>query len=514
MTSVSPASATADSAQLERLHYRRQFLLGPEFVANFPDWIRLEISPRLKLSAHPDLEVAQFTAEDGSITLLGFIFDAAQPHATPQDILQRLWQLREQPEALRRQTDDLGGRWVLVIRHGQQCWLVHDATGARQVCHMRLGNALICASQPGLIAELHELVIDPAAQDFVRARGDSDLDVYWLPGNRTLYREVRVLLPNHVLDLQNGQIQRRWPTEPLPKGNHADVLARSLATLKGFMAAAQRRRGGLSVPMTAGWDSRLVLAMSRPAASDLHCYTLIYPNQSRHNRDVAVPARLLRRLGLKHDLIEYPRSVDPAFRAVCQRSTYSGHTAFCADSQSLRTLYPAERLCLTGDVAEIVKCHYRLGPEHTGPLTAADLARLCGLPLHPFAIEALDEWLAGVPTNCAIDPLDLFCWEQMAGRWQALIRAEYDIVQESFAPLNCRSLLTDMLTLDESLRRAPSFVLLRELIEQLWPETLSEPVNPPEKTGLTIRLLRILGKLNVYRLIPVGIKDRLRRLVL
>jgi hypothetical protein len=513
MTSVSPASVATDPAQLARLHYRRQFFLGPEFVANFPGWKQLEISPSLKLSAHPDLEVAQFTAEDGSITLLGFIFDAEQPQAAPQDILQRLWQWRDQPETLRRQTDALGGRWVLVIRHGQQCWLLHDATGARQVCYTRLGNALICASQPGLIAELHKLVIDPAAQDFVRARGDSDLDVYWLPGNRTLYREVRVLLPNHVLDLQTGQVQRFWPNEPLPKGNHADVLARSLATLKGFMAAAQRRSGGLSVPMTAGWDSRLVLAMSRPAASDLHCYTLIYPNQSRQNRDVAVPARLLRRLGLQHHLIEYPRNVDPAFRAVCQRSTYSGHTAFCADSQSLHKIYPADRLCLTGDVAEIVKCHYRLGPEHTGPLTAADLAGLCGLPLHPFALEALQEWLAGVPENCVIHPLDLFCWEQMAGRWQTLIRAEYDIVQESFAPLNSRALLADMLTLDERVRRAPSFVLLRELIEQLWPETLAEPVNPPEKTGLKVQVIKAIGKLNVYRLIPVGIKDRLRRFV-
>jgi hypothetical protein len=170
-------------------------------------------------------------------------------------------------------------------------------------------------------------------------------------------------------------------------------------------------------------------------------------------------------------------------------------------------------LCLTGDVAEIVKCHFRLGPEHSGPVTPADLAKLLGLPQHPFALEALQEWQAGAPADGPIHLLDLLCWEQMAGRWQAMIRSEYDVVQESFAPLNCRTLLVEMLTLDESLRKSPTFLYFSELIRGLWPQTLSEPINPPERVGLKSRVIRAVGRLKLQRLIPAGFREQLRRLV-
>lgn len=502
---------TIDS--MDKLIYRRQFLLAGQHIAGFPDWVRLDITPQLKLSVHPELEVEQHRYGADSITLLGFIFDAARPDATAADILRDLWALRADPQALRRDTDRLGGRWIIVVQHAGRAWLFNDATGARHICHARIDGAVVCSSQAGLIAELHQLQIDPAAQDFVRARGDSDLDVYWLPGDRTLYREVRALLPNHVLDLQSGAVVRDWPGAPLPVLDHASVLARSQQTLRGFLAAAHRRGGGLSVPMTAGWDSRLVLAMCQPHAADLYCYTLIYPNQSRANRDVAVPARLLRKLGLTHHVISYPHTVDPALRALCRRNNVSGNDAFCADTQILREVYPDGMLCLTGDVAEIVKCHFRLGPDHSGPVTPADLARLLGLPQHPFALEALRDWQAGAPADGPVHLLDLLCWEQMAGRWQAMIRSEYDVVQESFAPLNCRTLLVEMLTIDESLRKSPTFLFFAELIRGLWPETLGEPINPPERVGLKSRVMRAVGRFGLQRLIPPGIKNQLRRLV-
>jgi hypothetical protein len=101
----------------------------------------------------------------------------------------------------------------------------------------------------------------------------------------------------------------------------------------------------------------------------------------------------------------------------------------------------------------------------------------------------------------------------MAGRWQAMIRSEYDVVQESFAPLNCRTLLVEMLTLDESLRKSPTFLFFAELIRGLWAETLSEPINPPERVGLKSRVIRAANRFGLQRLIPPGIKEQLRRLM-
>ncbi|MEY8689366.1 MAG: hypothetical protein AB9M53_05750, partial [Leptothrix sp. (in: b-proteobacteria)] len=149
---------------MDKLIYRRQFLLAAQHIAGFPDWVRLDITPQLKLSVHPELEVEQHRDGADSITLLGFIFDAARPDATGADILRDLWALRADPQALRRDTDRLGGRWIIVVQHAGRTWLFNDATGARHICHARIDGAVVCASQAGLIAELHQLQIDPAAQ--------------------------------------------------------------------------------------------------------------------------------------------------------------------------------------------------------------------------------------------------------------------------------------------------------------------------------------------------------------
>ena len=265
--------------------------------------------------------------------------------------------------------------------------------------------------------------------------------------------------------------------------------------------------------MTAGWDSRLALALARPWASDLRCYTLAYP-QAAGSRDVRVPARLLRRLGLRHEVLRYPRDVDPRLRALAKQRVESGNDAYCADVQAIYERIEPGRVCVTGDAAEIVKCHFRREAP-SAPPTPADLAQFCGMPPHPFALQAFGEWLADArPANLPIE--DLFCWEQQAGRWQARIRAEYDLVQESFAPLNCRALLQTMLGVDETLRRRPDFLLLRELIAAAWPDTLQEPINPPERPGLRGRVLgavRALARLRVLRLVPPALRRRAGRLL-
>jgi hypothetical protein len=167
--------------------------------------------------------------------------------------------------------------------------------------------------------------------------------------------------------------------------------------------------------------------------------------------------------------------------------------------------YPRNRVCITGDVAEIVKCFYRLPKLKGGGVSAQDLADLCRIGNHPFLIKAFEKWLSGSDSH-NVHLLDLFCWEQMAGRWQAMIRAQYDIVQESFAPFNCRSLLVTMLSVDEGCRRPPQHEFLKELIENFWKDVLSVPINPPEKMRAKTFAIGILKKLRIYQFVPEAIK--------
>ena len=488
---------------LERLRFRRQFFLGPGFIEGFPEWTRMNIGTAHCLTVHPDLETCQASDNNKSITLLGFICDPNNPQASNLDILRMLVRKLEGCGDFWKHTGELGGRWILVANDGAETIVFTDAAGLRSLYYSQSLKTTFCSSQPGLIAKTLNLSMDGDALAYINSRELDDQEVYWLPGDASMYREVRALLPNHYLNLRTGETHRFWPDADVKALSHQEAVTESARLLRGLMASA-RQRFGLALSLTAGWDSRMMLALSRDMIRDLYCFTLTYPH-SEDSRDVTVPAQLLKKLGVRHFLIRYPEYADAGFQAIYQQNIAAANTAYCADAQGMYDQYPQNLVCITGDVAEIVKCYYRLGPHKVNDVSAEDLASLCGIGTHPFLIRAFERWLSASESR-NVHVLDLFCWEQIAGRKQALIRAQYDIAHESFAPFNCRSLFQTMLSVDETSRRPPEHRLLRELIEQVWPEVLLVPINPPEKVHTRNLVVGTLKRLRLYQFVPQSAK--------
>jgi hypothetical protein len=106
-----------------------------------------------------------------------------------------------------------------------------------------------------------------------------------------------------------------------------------------------------------------------------------------------------------------------------------------------------------------------------------------------MAIKEFDNWLEGAKPACeasGLNILDLFHWESRAGRWVAAAFSEYDIAHESFTPYNNRYLNTVLLGISEKHRRNRMWYVGLKIIDLLWPEVLSEPINPPEKPSKQI----------------------------
>lgn len=508
---ISPRTAVEPST--DQLLFRRQFLLSTEASHVLPNSNSVLVAGRYHLSAHKDLELTHIQGEEKSLTLLGFMLDPDLSEATNEQILRRLIEATAQCRDLFILTETLGGRWALIAHDGIETMVMHDATGQRHVhfTHDPSSGTVMCASKPGIMVEQLDLTMDPNAVDFIQSRNTDDYEIYWMPGDSSLFTEIKALLPNHALFLSNGKCERFWPPSLPPLADHASVFAECLRLIQGQFDSA-RRRYSLAIPMTAGWDSRLVLALNQKFARDLYAFTLVYPHLPTQSRDVAVPKRLLAKLGITHDVIPYPKYLDQKLKEIYRRSNVSANDAYCGDIQALHDHYPGKRVCVTGDAAEIVKCYYERHRPESEPISAIELAEFSRLGTHPFVIQAFERWLedAGDPP---IDLLDLFCWEQMSGRWQAKIRSEYDLVQESFSPLNNRRLLRIMLTIDPQMRRSPDFKLFAELIETLWPEVLSEPINPPEFVSRKRRLLNVLKKSGALQMVPESVKRRAKSLL-
>jgi hypothetical protein len=500
-------------AGLVPLLQRRQFCLSSAPSSLIPSARQVRIADRWWLASHTDLELTHLARDGRSLTLLGYLLDPEDPAARNADILERLLPRLGRCADVIAPTFRLGGRWVLVAHDGTRTLVFHDAAALRAIYYVAGPNGsqtARCASEPGLLARASGLSPDPEALAYLRTRGDSDNEVYWMPGDTSPYAGIRALLPNHALDLETGVAARYWPVAPVPEVGFEQALAESARLLRGQLDAASRR-WPLSISMTAGWDSRLMLALCRDVARDLFAFTLRYRDQYSTFPDVGVPARLLPRLGIRHHVIEYPARIDPDVKAVARLNSGALGSAYSPDTQALLEAHPADRVCVTGDVAEVVKAHYRVDGVPDGDLTAGHLARLLKIGDGPFARRAMEGWLASAPRPSPVPLLDLFCWEQMAGRWQARIRSEHDTALESLSPLNCRLLLATMLGVEEARRQRPGFELLSALIRELWPETLSEPINPPEVKTIRHRLVSVAASLGITKLVPRSAKDGLKR---
>ena len=478
----------------ERLLFRRQFVLGPRFLEGYPSWRRTELGSSLRLTSHPDLPVTRASGTDVSMVLIGYLLDPFHPADRDSDILGRLLRRMEEGgnrESLIRLTYPYGGRWILIVEAGQDCWLFTDPCGHRSVFFTVDPQPLWCASQPSMLAELLGLSMDRDALRFFHRYRRRDFQYCW-PGDTSPYNEIRHLRPNHTLDLRTRASRRFWPRGDLTPRPTEDVVRENAQLLQGIIEGASRRFA-LSLGLTAGRDTRTLLAGSRAIRHGLYCFTSMYWDLSWNSPDVRVPARLLPGLGMSHHVVVCPARMDRDFGRVFRRNVATAHDCYGPVVQGDYEGQPRNLVCMVGYAAPIFSVPYRHRLQRWRPQT--DLGHIdvetleyCTYREDPFSRAAIGRWLSNVPPS-NLHVLDLFYWEEREGNWEAMGLAEWDLARESFAPFNCRQFLVNALSIPEKDRKRPLYPFHESLMRHMWPEVLSEPLNPPDEgAGLSVAI--------------------------
>lgn len=467
--------------------YRNQFVLGPHWPEALADWKGHEIAGGRWLVAHPELPIARAVQNDRALTLIGFMLDPGDPDAGDDRILARLLERCDSLAPLLAATADLGGRWLLVAEYGERAYLITDALGLRHALYTQEPDAAgpWVMSQAGLAAQLLGLAPDEQAEAFldsyvVRAARP---EYYW-PGTSTPLRGLRHLLPNHYLDLGSGEVKRYWPAQPLPSCSPDEAAERVAALMSGLLRAAAARFD-LVLSITAGIDSRLVLAAARAIPGRFSCITVRQTKMADHSADIEVPARLLARLGLAHEVVRASAGMSADFSWTFKRNVLLAHDPYGPDAEAILRRFGRAKVAVTGSGAEVARCAFRakFPLSDWRSITPKQLAWLEAMS-HPYAVRCFSEWLEGAGTPPGLKLLDLFEWEQGQGNWLAMSQLEFDAAwRDIFTPYNCRALLVTMLGVEERYRRSPDYALFRSAAARLWPEVLSEPVNPHKRTG-------------------------------
>lgn len=361
----------------------------------------------------------------------------------------------------------LGGAYLFVLDHAGVHRVYLDAGGSMSAVFDP--ERRLCAATTGLLLDEQEYTerFRQDLFDYLRIIDDG-----WFPAGLTAHHGISRMLGNHYLDLDTGRQVRHWPMAPIARAADPDQACMKVNAVVAATMQALLSDGSVATTLTAGNETRLILAACREFKDSLRLFTLAGPQEL--HLDAVRASDLARRFDLRHERLPVLYADQAGADQWLARSSH------CIGGLNMRT-YPSvapmlEYSYFTGGVGGETGrgFFWRPGDAEDTELTAASLVARTGMPLHEDVVSAVDAWLQALPEVDTFLKLDLAFIELRLGCWgfsQTYATPEVRQIQ----PLIARESFVAMLSLDPWWHRENRMIL--RCIELAWPELLALPIN-------------------------------------
>lgn len=465
-------------SHVDVLHFPRGFLLSERPVEPPPTFVS---GPLLdNFFVHPWTKLETASDRDLFVIVIGdCVSTEGERGEGPAAVL--LSALKTGEGAFLHSLGDYGGRHTIIFGEQGNVGVVNDATGMRSVFYAAAG---------GVIAS-HALLVERALGGKV---AKSDLVfAYGYPGNRTPYPRTRILTPNTYYWLTSNLVRRFWPIHAPAERTVESVAAEVLE-----MASNALRNINCSHPvkmaLTAGLDSRVILAVGLHAGVDFGTYT--YGTNRATSLDRNFAPDLAAHVGVPHTLVG-KGDAHKGLRARLHEANYSPHHIGAVPGL-MGYFEEPNTVAMTGNLLEIGRSFYKKYRDEgvEAPVNAASMVELHRRSMTPKTQKAINEYgikpyfeasqsafegfISDTGYDVAanlLDPFDQFYWEHRMGVWHGPALLERDFYGVAFIPFNSRRIFEAMLGVAQT-HRDTSAVFYR-MIELVDPSLLELPVNPP-----------------------------------
>lgn len=370
-------------------------------------------------------------------------------------------------ESLASLSKNWTGRWVLIIKDK----LITDSTGLMSTFYWYCGEKWIVSSSLALMSSL----LNQPVTNSVSTIG---LDWHLLP--KTIMPNVYQLFCTQYIDLSDGLklhfIERFTDKRALSSEEKIKGVANRLVTaLKNIEKFSKRK---LFIALTAGKDSRLVLAAALYAQVKFSGFTMEHKMMLRADR--TVPARIAEKYGFPWRFIRMQKRSEDLYNAYL---VFNGGNSKGADivfySTNQHQQIPNEAIVIRSGLFEAGQSY---GRRTMGNTRAA--FQECFLNYYNSSMKdksqilSFDKWLEYEKEHpiTFIDIRDRFYIEQRVNGWvsaieQALTINDFDSIQIA----NCQEIISILLSASDKERLNNH--LAYKMIESLVPSLLNFPVN-------------------------------------
>ncbi len=495
--------------------YYKQFLFSKVPCKSF-DYMKQEKFLDYYLYVSNDLELTIFQNGEISIIIIGYILDPDFPKMKNIDIAHELHTKSNSLHTLIDYINKLSGRFVLLNIIQNDIYIFNDPCGLRTVYYSNINEDIYIGSQPLIIKEVADINKSKDYDNFIKSHYYQNTTEYWLPCGVTLYENISQLLPNHYLKTSDCIQIRYWPNKNIKIDNNIDLTQKKISHSLNQIIKSIQNRYKLAVPLTAGFDSRILFCACKDIAQRVLFYTLKYRNLSEESNDIKIPKKILQSFKLKHLIYDCTEEPSESFKHIYTSNCHLAHDDWMKIAYGIYLNYPNNRICLKGNASEIARCYYYPSGSHSINNVEDIIKVIDGWEELKFIHEPLRIWFDDakkVADSMNINILDLFYWEHRMGSWQAQSQLEWDIVQEAYTPFNHRPLLELLLSTPVKLRIEPHYKLYNDIGNILWEEAMAFPINPPENKRqqivLTLKSLGIYYPLvKIYKVLKLFLKRR------
>jgi len=449
----------------------------------------------LLLASSNTLSVVECETTEKYIALIGDAVNADSEDSV-EELVERA--LHNHYNHFLEDLQSLSGRYVAFFNSESRAALIPDARATLQVYYH--DQSPIATSSPKLYVNVFETeqTLDPKIRELSDTEEYSEAQFTHV-GDRSILNDLKKVLPNHVLNLNTNHVERRVLYRPNYDQPTHEYCTNILSNSMKLFAEDYE----VHLPLTAGWDSRVLLSCSKDVSDRVKLFTYSRGG-GLDDRDLKVPYMIANETGLDYSI----HQVKPLTDEFKQKMELE-HVLprFLDKTRNVQFEYNnmsiESDLVISGGGGELLRGrpYYELpGPE--AKLTAPTAAKLLGFKNNTFIINEIETWLPkamAFSKKNSISILDLLYWEQRLGNWGAKIYHERDIGVNSISPYSNYNLLLAAMKTDREYRGPPDYQLAQEIISSSWPKLLKYDINPSPPTL----------KRKVYNNVPYPLNDML-----
>ena len=408
--------------------------------------------------------------EEGDVSCL--IIGLATCVSQDMEAMDWLWKHCHSIESFIEAEKFLGGKYVLFLRMKEQYYVMGDATCSIPIFYTCDSERILCSCYAFQMANEMQFKPDNTLLK-IRESGDSS---QIMPYDYTIWKEIKRLLPNHCLHLNEQRAIRIVNHHSKQSALTAEEAAEKTLPYTKRLADFYSKKFPVACALTSGRDSRAVLAVLG-CNEQMPVYTIKHEDFGENTPDIVVPKLIAEQAHLNYQQLKDIELTDDDIAqasAILGENNYSKRTLMLAHTIKH---YLGEYAVINGDIiGQVGKCSLH-----------RDIPKCFATPsyfrckLHNYskaAKQGLNLWLQEIDqSDECVNSFDLFSIENRMGVWAANENEIYNMVGQYYLNIfNSRSIIYEWTRVDRKVRKASAIHLA--IIKRIHPELLEIPFEP------------------------------------